>query len=343
MVIKAKKISFLGEEPTPIEYLPTLSKELGIEFYIKRDDLTPFGMGGNKLRKLEYLLYDAKEQGATTLLTVGGAQTNHGRLTAAIAAKYGMKCVIVCIDDYPGEVSANILLDRIMGAEVVIKKSDGRDSSIQLAETVESVKKRYEKEGEIVYEIPMGGSNAIGAMGYFECAGEITAQARTMKIEDSTIFSAVGSIGTYLGLYTGLKSENSPLNLTGIAILPFNEKSDERIVEYFHEIKEKYDLTIDARREDFNIETEYVRDGYNKIDENVRKAIYKMARTEAIILDPCYTGKLFAGILDMIEEGKIRKGEKIIMIHTGGMPGIYTRHHREEFEKELISGVTLID
>jgi len=343
MFIKEKKVPFLGSKPTPIDYLPTLSEEFGIEFYIKRDDMTPFGMGGNKLRKLEYLLYDAKEKGATVLLTVGGAQTNHGRLTAAVAAKYGLKCVIVCIDDYPGEVSANILLDRIMGAEVVLKKSDGRDLAVQLSETIEKVKERYEKQGDIVYEIPMGGSNAIGAMGYFECAGEITAQAEKMGISDATIFTAVGSIGTYLGLYTGLKTEKSPLGLTGVAILPFDEKNDKRLIEYFNEIKESYNLSIEASREDFHIETGYVRDGYNKIDENVRNAIYKMGRSEAVILDPCYTGKLFAGILDMIKEGKIKKGEKIIMIHTGGMPGIYTRHHREEFEKELISGITLID
>lgn len=123
MLFGQEKVSFLNT-PTPLERLPRISEELGLDFYIKRDDLTNLGVGGNKLRKLEYLLADAKRQGATTLLTMGGAQTNHGRLTAAVAAKYGMKCVIVCLDDYPGEVSANILLDRLMGAEVVLKKDD---------------------------------------------------------------------------------------------------------------------------------------------------------------------------------------------------------------------------
>ena len=113
--------------PTAIEYLPALSRELGIELYIKRDDLTSWGAGGNKLRKLEYLVADALAQGATMLLTVGGAQTNHGRLTAAVAAKYGLKCAIAAIDEYPGEVSANILLDRIMGCDLILKSDDGRD------------------------------------------------------------------------------------------------------------------------------------------------------------------------------------------------------------------------
>ena len=115
MLLGHEKVSFL-HLPTPLEYLPGVSQDLGVEFYIKRDDLTNLGVGGNKLRKLEYLLKDAQDQGGTMLLTLGGAQTNHGRLTAAVAAKYGMKCAIVCVDPYPGELSANLLLDRLMGA-----------------------------------------------------------------------------------------------------------------------------------------------------------------------------------------------------------------------------------
>lgn len=343
MLPQRKKISFLGSLPTPIDYLATLSKELGVEMYMKRDDLTPFGAGGNKLRKLEYLLYDAIQKGATTLLTVGGAQTNHGRLTAAIATKYGMKCVIVCVDDYPGEISANMLLDTIMDAEVVLKKNDGRDFEVQAAETIAAVKARYEAAGETVYEIPVGGSNTIGMLGYYECAEEITAQAKAMGLNDATVISGVGSMGTYVGLYCGLKNEGSPLALTGIAISPLNEQKDKRIVEYFNEVKKDYNLTIDASRQDFHIEAGYSRGAYDNPDPDVRRAIYRMARAEAIILDPCYTGKVFAGILDMIAEGKIKKGEKIIMLHTGGMPGIYTKHHRIEFEKELMGHITIIE
>ncbi|MFL0195728.1 1-aminocyclopropane-1-carboxylate deaminase/D-cysteine desulfhydrase [Clostridium sp. WILCCON 0269] len=343
MLVKRKKISFLGSQPTLINYLPTLSKELGVELFIKRDDLTLFGAGGNKLRKLEYILYDAIQKGATTLLTVGGAQTNHGRLTAAVAAKYGMKCVIVCVDEYPGEISASILLDGIFNAEVVMKKNDGRDSNVQLAETVAAAKARYEDMGETVYEIPLGGSDVVGIMGYYECAVEITAQAQKLGIEDATVATGVGSMGTYLGLYCGLKNEGSPLGLTGIAILPFTDYHDRRIVEYFRQVKKEYNLSINACREDFNIETGYTRGAYNNPDSTVRQAIYSMARAEAILLDPCYTGKVFAGVLDMIEEGKIKKGERIILLHTGGLPGLYTKHHRVEFEKELIGHVTIVD
>ncbi|MEA4987185.1 MAG: D-cysteine desulfhydrase family protein [Anaerovorax sp.] len=341
MLLNHEKINFL-HLPTPLEYLPTLSKELEIELYIKRDDLTGIGMGGNKLRKLEYFLYDAKAKGATTLLTMGGAQTNHGRLTAAVAAKYGMKCVILCIDEYPGEVSANILLDRLMGAEVVLKKSDGRNVATQYEELVAEVTKRYESNGEIVYPIPIGGSNELGILGYYECAMELTKQAEEKNLKNARIISTVGSMGTYMGLFCGLKNEKSPLSLTGVAILPFETDKETHIMRYFEKVKDFYNLPLTPTGSDFDVEVDYIREGYNKPNRVVREAIYKMARKEAIILDPCYTGKTFAAILDMVKEGKIKKGETIIFLHTGGHPGINTPFHRIEMEKELIDGVTIL-
>ncbi|MBR6677915.1 MAG: D-cysteine desulfhydrase family protein [Oscillospiraceae bacterium] len=338
MSLGREKVSFLGA-PTPLEYLSTMSQKLGIHLYIKRDDLLPLGAGGNKLRKLEYLLADAKAQGATVLLTTGGAQTNHGRLTAAVAAKFGMKCVIACLDEYPGEISANILLDRIMGAEVVLKKDDGRDEDVQLRELFAEVTARYEAQGEKVYFIPMGGSNVVGVPGYYDCAVELTRQAEELQLGNARVVCTVGSLGTYMGLYTGLRCENSPLSLTGIAILPQN---DEHIMAYWKDIKETFDLPFDAERKDFHIETGYMREGYNLPDARVRDAIYDMARSEAILLDPCYTGKCFAGLEDMVQEGKIAQGETVILLHTGGFPGLYTKHHRVEFERELLDGVTIL-
>ena len=228
MLFGQEKVSFLNT-PTPLERLPRISEELGLDFYIKRDDLTNLGVGGNKLRKLEYLLADAKRQGATTLLTMGGAQTNHGRLTAAVAAKYGMKCVIVCLDDYPGEVSANILLDRLMGAEVVLKKDDGRPAAEQYAQVVAQVKSRYEAQGEKVYEIPIGGSNTLGMLGYYECAVELTGQALAQGIPGARVVCSVDSMGTYMGLFCGLKNERSPLRLTGISIMPQEPGFEQRL------------------------------------------------------------------------------------------------------------------
>ena len=339
MVLGKDKEVFLNN-PTPLEFLPNLSQKLGVNFYIKRDDLTNLGMGGNKLRKLEYLLKDAKNKGATMLITQGGVQTNHGRLTAAVAAKYGMKCAILTIGDYPGELSANLLLDRILGAEVIIKKDDGRSEEEQFNDLIKETVDKYEKQGEKVYYIPLGGSTNVGMLGYYECAQEITEQASSLGISDANIITTVGSIGSYMGLMCGLKNERSSLSLTGIAILPFKP---EDVEQYFKEVKEEYNLDLDLNSTDFHIEYDYIRAGYNLPSKTVRKAIYLMAQEEAIFLDPCYTGKCFAGILSMIEEGKIKKGQNIIFIHTGGTPGLYTLHHRVEFEKELLNGVTILN
>ena len=317
--------------PTPVSYLANLSKKLGVELYLKRDDLTEYGTGGNKLRKLEYLLYDAKQKGATALITVGGAQTNHGRLTAALAAKYQMKCAIVCMDDYPGQLTANMLLDRIFGAEVILHKPDGTDISDVVAEVI----KKYEAAGESCYFIPMGGSNTIGALGYYECAKELKNQ-----FSSGHVVAALGSMGTYMGLFCGL--HGSPLKLTGIQIMPYEENIYDFAMNYYQEIKNDWELTEDVSKEDFHIETGYLYGGYNLPSEAVRNAIYTMGQNEAIVLDPCYTGKAFAGLLEMIKKGDIKQGETVIFVHTGGFPGIYTPTHRQAFEDELMDGVTIL-
>ena len=190
------KLALLDPNPTPLQYLANLSQELYREIYIKRDDLTPLGGGGNKLRKLEYLMYDALQHGSTTIITVGGIQTNHGRLTAAVAAKYGLKCIIVCVDSYDGEMSGNLLLDGLFGARVVVKKDDGRDKDTQLAETVQRLIDKQVAQGEQVYFIPMGGSDVKGLLGYYDCAAELDAQVQASHIGKATVYVTVGSLGT---------------------------------------------------------------------------------------------------------------------------------------------------
>lgn len=340
MSFNIDKLNILYE--TPVEYMPSMSRALGIQLYLKRDDLTPLGAGGNKLRKLEYLVKDALDKKATMLITVGGGQTNHGRQTAAMAAKYGLKCAIIAIDDYPGELSANMLLDRLFGCELILKKSDGRPEGEQLKELIDNVTKVYENKGEKVYFIPMGGSNALGALGYYDCALELDRQARELGIPKARVIDTVGSMGTYAGLYCGLKDIKSELRLTGIAILPFGEKQFEHLEKYLNEIKYSFDMKIDIDPKEFDIETGYVRGGYNKESAEVRNAVKLMASKEGILMDPCYTGKALAGIIDMVFEGKISQGEDVIFIHTGGMPGLYTPHHRIEFEKELMDGVHVL-
>ena len=212
----------LFSKPTPLQRLNNLSNELEIDLYIKRDDLAiDIGMGGNKLRKLEYLVKDAKNKGATMLFTYGGAQTNHGRLTAAAAAKCGLKCVIVAIDEHPENMNANLLLDRLMGCEVYVIKPDGSEN--QQAREGAKIREKYERQGETIYEIPVGGSNVLGALGYIDGAYELYEQMTKMEIEDAKVICGAGSLGTYLGLFTGLKMQEAKCECIGVAISPFEE------------------------------------------------------------------------------------------------------------------------
>lgn len=342
MVLNQQKISFLNL-PTPLQFLPGISEDLGIALYIKRDDLTDPGMGGNKLRKLEYYLYDATSKGATVLMTVGGAQTNHGRLTAAVAAKYGLKCAILAIDDYPGEVSSNLLLDRIMGAQVFMEKPQkGVSYDDQLNQLVVRVQDMYAADGETVYFIPMGGSGVVGIPGYYNCAMELSAQVKDMGISQSRLLVSVGSMGTYMGLFTGIQNEGLPLDLEGIAIAPFYKNPAHHALTYYEQVRTCYNLQFVADLPDFHIQNDYTFGGYNNPVKEVREAVYYMARKEGILLDPCYTGKTFAGLLDMVKKGEIVKGETVIFLHTGGQPGLNGPNHRKAMESELLDGIHLL-
>lgn len=342
MTLGRKKLNLITL-PTPLTYLKTVSAELGISLYLKRDDLTDFGTGGNKLRKLEYLAKDALDQGATMLLTVGGAQTNHGRLTAAAAAKLGLKAAIVAVDPYPGELSANLLLDGIMGCPVYLVKEDGVHTEDQLsAMAVEKVTREWEAKGEKVYFIPTGGSNELGMLGYYDCALELARQAAAMGLSDVRVISTVGSMGTYMGLAAAIKNESLPLRLTGVAIMPYPDGVKKAAAAYYARVKAFHGLSAAMGEEDFDITSDYDCGAYNNPVKEVREAIYYLGRKEGIIVDPCYTGKTFAAIIEMVKNGQIRQGETVIMVHTGGVPGIYTKHHRVEMERELEGYIHII-
>ena len=340
MLFGHEKIEIL-HLPTPLEHLANVSEDLGVHVYCKRDDLTNLATGGNKLRKLEYFLKDAKDKGATMLITEGGAQTNHGRLTAAVAAKYGLRCAIVTEDEYPGEISANLLLDGMLGCHVYFVKDmeTGRQAVID----------KYTSKGEKVYYVPMGGSNEIGMLGYVECAMELDKQARELGIGDASVYVTVGSMGTYLGMLIGLKECRSDLRLVGINVLPYSDDaSDEeandkalrealmeysrRACDFFADFSDKWDI----KPEDFDIVTHYIHGAYNNAVDEVRDVMYYLAGKEAIIIDPCYTGKTFEAVVDRARSGSIEKGSSVIFVHTGGLPGIYTKHHRVELERELM-------
>ncbi len=276
------------------------------------------------------------------MLTVGGAQTNHGRLTAAVAAKYGFKSAIVTTDDYPGEISANLLLDGFLGCSVYFKPT------LRLPEAIEIVRKELEDVGEKVYFIPMGGSDALGALGYYDCGIELDEQFRTIGFKKPHVFVTAGSLGTYLGLEFARLNRRLSFDLTGISVLPRRTSAAEYAGKLFGEIYKTYmgtlgfNIDVPPMASELDINEDYIFGAYNNAVHEVREAIYLMARKEGIFLDPCYTGKTFFGILDMIRTGKIEKDSDVVMIHTGGFPGNYAAHHRVEMENEL-SGFMKVD
>lgn len=178
------KLTLLDEQPTPLQYLSGLSQELFRELYIKRDDVTPFGGGGGMLRKLEYLLFDAVNSQSDTVVTVGDIRSDHCRLTAAAAAKYGLRSILISVGDYDGELSGNLLLSSLFGARTVIKKDDGRPEAVQLEETAKAVMEQEISQGHRLYFIPMGGSDATGMLGYYDCAAELDKQAQEQYLPE---------------------------------------------------------------------------------------------------------------------------------------------------------------
>jgi len=255
-----------------------------------------------------------------------------------VAAKYGMKSAIVTSDPYPGEISANLLLDGMLGCNVHFVKDmeTGRQAVID----------EYTAKGEKVYYVPMGGSNELGILGYAECASELDAQAKEMGIDDAEIYVTVGSMSTYMGLLIGLKECGSSLRVKGVNVLPYSENAaDEKgneaalreaLSDYYKRICEFYGRDFNVFPDDFDITTSYIHGAYNNAVEEVREVMYYLARKEAIIIDPCYTGKTFEAIVDRAKRGDIKQGTNVIFMHTGGLPGIYTLHHRVEFERELM-------
>ncbi|MDD6920551.1 MAG: pyridoxal-phosphate dependent enzyme [Eubacteriales bacterium] len=328
------KFEFIKEE-TPIHKLENISKDLDVNLFIKRDDLTSYGVGGNKLRKLEYLMFEAIQTGADVIVTTGGAQTNHGRLTAAVSNLLEKKCVIVTTDEKPKEISANLLLDGIMGCDVCFKPNRS------LEEAIDEVFQDIEARGEKPYFIPMGGSNELGLLGYYDCSIEIDRQIKENEELNNgsklKTFVTVGSCGTYLGMKMAVENENLNIDLEGIQILPYEEGVQNYLAEYYKKAKEKFNLKHELKPDDFRVDGEYFFGAYNNPVKEVREAIYYMARREAIILDPCYTGKTFNAILRKIKKGEIKKDSNVLFMHTGGLPGIYTTQHRVEFEKDLES------
>ena len=309
---------------TPIEPLPNLSRALGgPNLYVKRDDLLGLAAGGNKTRKLEFLVADALANGADTLITVGAVQSNHCRLTLAAAVKEGLKCQLVLEervpDSYSETASGNNFLFRLLGVEKikVIKSGDDIQGAMQcLADDLIA-------QGRKPYIIPGGGSNKIGCLGYTGCAEEILAQANQMQLKIDHIICSSGSGGTHSGLAVGLTGNNANIPLTGISVRGEKSALEEKYHGLAQETADMLGIRGGIPREAFNVLDDYVGDGYSLPTEGMIEAVQLFARHEGILLDPVYTGKTAAGMIDLVRKGHFKSDETVLFVHTGGSPALY--------------------
>lgn len=305
----------------------------GPNIYMKRDDLLGLTSGGNKTRKLEFLMAEALEQGADTILTCGAVQSNHCRLTLAAAVKEGLKCQLIIEERVPGsyapEASGNNFLFRLLGVEAVRVVPGGSDMMAELEKLAEELR----AQGRKPYIVPGGGSNPTGALGYVSCAQEIQEQAFEMGVRFDHIVSASGSAGTHAGLISGIIGNNMNIPMTGISVNRPKEVQTDAVFSLAEKTLEKLGSANKIKREDVVVFDDYVGPGYSRPTQSMVDAVQLLARTEAILMDPVYTGKTMAGMLDLIRKGYFKDCENILFVHTGGSPALYA------YEDVIINGL----
>ncbi len=314
----------LAHLPTPLEFLPNLSKTLGgPDIYIKRDDCTGLGTGGNKTRKLEFLMADALANNADVVITQGAVQSNHARQTAAAAAKLKMGCEIL-LENRTGYAnidyteSGNVLLDRIFGANITrFAKDTDMDAAMQ--EKAEEVR----AQGKTPYIIPGGGSNAIGALGYVNCAIETLTQANDQRLRIDHIVTATGSTGTQAGLVVGLEASRCGIPLLGISVRAHKQQQEEKVYDLACKTADYMGVSGCVSRDKVIANSDYVGDGYGIPTTSMIEAVNLMAREEAILMDPVYSGKGLAGLIDHIRNGFFTQGQNVVFLHTGGSVALF--------------------
>ena len=313
----------LAHLPTPLEFLPNLTRELdGPEIWIKRDDCTGLSTGGNKTRKLEFLMAAAQAEGADVVMTQGATQSNHARQTAAAAAKLGMACHLLLEDrtgktDFDYRQNGNVLLDVLHGATF-----EHHPPNPDMNAVMTGVAARMRADGRKVYAIPGGGSNPTGALGYVNAAIELVTQANDAGLRIDHVVHATGSAGTQAGLAVGLVGINSQIPLLGIGVRAPKEKQEANVFALASATAEMLGVPGVVKREQIVANCDYVGDGYGFPAPSTIDAIRTLARLEGILLDPVYSGKGMAGLMDLSRRGFFKKGERVVFIHTGGAIGL---------------------
>lgn len=306
--------------PTPIEELPRLSAALGgPRLFVKRDDQTGLAFGGNKTRKLEFLVAEAQAQGCRMLISAGAMQSNHCRQTAAAAAKFGMKCVLVLNGAQPEQASANLLLDGLFNARTVfVAERSERDATLQ--RTFEQA----QAAGEQPYLVPYGGSSPTGALGYAFAVEELMQQG----LRPDWIVFGTSSGGTHAGLTLGARIFKCEARVLGISIDEPARALQNNVSALASAASEKLGKRINFTQQDVLANDEYCQAGYGVFGPDEREAIHLFASQEGLLLDPVYTGRAAAGMIDLIRRGVFQKNESVLFWHTGGQPALFAEKYQ---------------
>jgi L-cysteate sulfo-lyase len=314
----------LGHLPTPLEPMDRLSEILGgPRLWVKRDDCTGLSSGGNKTRKLEFLMADAQSKGADTIITQGATQSNHARQTTAAAAKLGMECHIL-LEDRTGSndnnyiLNGNVLLDRLHGASVS-KRSGGTDMNLEMQDFADTLIEKGKKP----YIIPGGGSNPIGALGYVNCARELTEQASEIGLKIDALVHATGSAGTQAGLVAGLAAIQSTIHLLGIGVRAPKDKQEQMVFDLAQKTADYLDTGIEIERDKVRAICDYVGAGYGLPTDGMIKAVKLLAQSEGLLFDPVYSGKGLDGLIDQIKKGYFAGMDNVVFLHTGGSAALF--------------------
>lgn len=320
--------------PTKIEKLEKISTELGVNIFFKRDDQTGSEVSGNKVRKLEYSIKEAIDQGCDTLITCGGIQSNHARSTAAAAIKAGLSSILVLRTNEEPEVDGNYFIDRLLGADIKFITSDEYSNNRQ--EIMENIVKELEKDGRKGYIIPEGASNGVGSLGYINFVKEVLEFEEKTDVVFDTIVVAVGSGGTYAGIHMGndiyLDGKRRVVGFNVCDTAEFFKEKVEEIIKESKEYLNEKDLKK-VKSENMDIIDGYVGEGYALSTEEELNFIWDLAKKEGVILDPVYTGKAMFGLHNEIKKGSFKNSKNILFVHTGGLFGLFPKKNQFEFKK----------
>ena len=312
----------LAKLPTPLDRVENLGKSLGnLDLWIKRDDLTGFGFGGNKVRSLEYLAADAMKKNSNILITGGSHGSNHVRTTMAVAAHLGLKGLAVLSGTRPSTKNGNLLLDQLLGAKLIFTGDENRSN---IDNFIEDEVKRLQSLDERPYLIKRGGVSSLGCIGYVSAAMEICSQLKNLNLKPDILLCATGCGVTQAGLLVGFKLMGLNCQIYGITVSRTRDECIAQIKQLIDETEETLGLNSKVTSNDIFVFDEYIGDGYTMPSSKGIEAIHLVAQTEGIFLDPIYTGKAMAGLTDLVKKGHIGLDQKVIFLHTGGSPSIFS-------------------